>query len=45
MFFCRAVSEEKHEGELFAIWKLESYTLNLNVYKCKKRSGEKNNEK
>ena len=45
MLFCRAVSEEKDGEELFAIWELESYTLNLNAYKCKERSGEKNNEK
>ncbi len=45
MLFCRVVSEEKDEGELFAIWELENHTLNLNAYKCKERSGEKNNEK
>ena len=45
MLFCRVVSEEKDGGELFAIWKLENHTLNLNAYKCKERSGEKNSEK
>ena len=45
MFFYRAVSKEKDVGNLFAIWELENYTLNLNAYKCKERSGEKDTEK
>ena len=45
MLFCRAVSKEKDVGDLFAIWELENYTLNLNAYKGKERSREKNNEK
>lgn len=45
MLFCCAGSEEKDEGELFAIWELETYTLNFNADKCKERSGEKNTKK
>lgn len=39
--------KERAQGTLGSLQygELKNYTLNLNAYKCKERSGEKNNEK
>ena len=39
MLFCCTIAAEKKARTL------ESYTLNLNAYKCKERSGKNNNKK
>ena len=52
MLFWRAslacsVERKEHKETLGSLQygELENYTLNFNAYKCKGRSGEKNNEK
>ena len=52
MLFWRAslacsVERKEHKETLGSLQygEIENYTLNFNAYKCKGRSGEKNNEK